>query len=56
MVARGASDMEVAERLEMSEQTVGTHMRRIYKKLGVRTRLELASQLGVLASGERDEA
>jgi DNA-binding CsgD family transcriptional regulator len=55
LVARGASDMDVAERLEMSEQTVGTHLGRIYKKLGVRTRLELASQLGILSSGERQE-
>jgi DNA-binding CsgD family transcriptional regulator len=49
LVARGASDAEVAERLEMAEQTVGTHLHRIYRKLGVRTRLELASQLGLLA-------
>lgn len=55
LVARGASDMDVAERLDMSEETVGTHLGRIYKKLGVRTRRELAAQLGLLTSGERDE-
>lgn len=46
LVARGASDAEVAQRLEMAEQTVGTHLRRIYRTLGVRSRTELASKLG----------
>jgi DNA-binding CsgD family transcriptional regulator len=46
LVGNGLKDAEIADRLEMSEQTVGTHLRRIYRKLGVRSRGEIASELG----------
>jgi DNA-binding CsgD family transcriptional regulator len=35
----------------MSEQTVGTHLRRVYAKLGVHSRGELAGALGALWTG-----
>ncbi len=45
LVAVGLSDANVAARLSLSEETVGAHLRRIYKKLGVHTRVELVSRL-----------
>jgi DNA-binding NarL/FixJ family response regulator len=41
-VATGLRNAEVAERLSISEETVKTHLNRIFKKLGVRDRVELA--------------
>jgi DNA-binding CsgD family transcriptional regulator len=40
-VAVGLRNAEVAERLSISEETVKTHLNRIFKKLGVRDRVEL---------------
>ena len=45
MVASGLSDANVAARLSLSEETVGSHLRRIYRKLGVHTRVALAARL-----------
>jgi DNA-binding CsgD family transcriptional regulator len=42
LVARGHSNKEVAERLYMSHRTVGSHLYRIFPKLGLRSRVELA--------------
>lgn len=44
-VADGCSDAEVATRLHISEQTVGTHLKRVYEKLGVHSRLELVARV-----------
>ena len=41
-VAEGLRNAEVAERLSISEETVKTHLNRIFRKLGVRDRMELA--------------
>jgi DNA-binding CsgD family transcriptional regulator len=41
LVARGHSNKEVAERLYMSHRTVGSHLYRIFPKLGLRSRVEL---------------
>ena len=41
-VARGARNREIAERLGMSEGTVKVYLYAIYRKLGIRTRTELA--------------
>ena len=40
-VTKGLSDDEIGEKLSISRQTVHTHIKNIYKKLGVRSRVEL---------------
>jgi len=42
LVAQGIRNREIGERLLISEQTVKNHLRRIFDKLGVSDRLELA--------------
>jgi DNA-binding NarL/FixJ family response regulator len=42
LVARGATDREVAERLYLSPYTVNSHLRHVFTKLGIRSRVELA--------------
>jgi DNA-binding NarL/FixJ family response regulator len=42
MVASGASNREVAERLSITERTVKAHMSAIFEKLGLRDRLQLS--------------
>lgn len=46
LVARGATNREVAATLCVSASTVETHLTRVYAKLGVRSRTELATRLG----------
>ena len=42
LVAHGYSNKEIAERLYMSHRTVGSHLYRIFPKLGLRSRIQLA--------------
>jgi DNA-binding NarL/FixJ family response regulator len=42
LVALGKTNAEVAEQLEITDGTVKTHLNNIFKKLGVRNRIELA--------------
>ena len=42
LVARAYSNKEIAEQLYMSHRTVGSHLYRIFPKLGLRSRVELA--------------
>ncbi len=42
LVARGATNREVAERLYLSPYTVNSHLRHVFAKLGIRSRVELA--------------
>ena len=42
LVARGYSNKEIAEQLYMSHRTVGSHLYRIFPKLGLRSRVQLA--------------
>ena len=41
-ICQGFRNKEIAQKLEISEQTVKSHCNRIYKKLGVSDRLQLA--------------
>jgi DNA-binding NarL/FixJ family response regulator len=43
-VAQGSSTKEVAERLFLSEETVKTHLKQIFKKLDVRDRTEAVAE------------
>jgi DNA-binding CsgD family transcriptional regulator len=45
LVADGASNAAIADSLGMSEATVKTHLTRVYAKLGVRSRTQLAVTL-----------
>ena len=42
LVASGMTNREVAERLVVSDRTIDNHLYRIYRKLGVTSRDELA--------------
>lgn len=46
LLETGKSNAEIALALQVSAETVKTHVRNIYRKLGVRTRRELAGLLG----------
>jgi DNA-binding NarL/FixJ family response regulator len=45
LVAAGATNAEVARHLSVGEETIKTHVRRIYATLGVTSRIELAARL-----------
>jgi DNA-binding CsgD family transcriptional regulator len=44
LVTEGLTNPEIAERLTVSPWTIQTHLKRIFKKLGVRGRAELAAR------------
>ena len=45
LIAQGHTNSEVGQDLGVSVKTVETHLSHIYRKLGVRSRLELAHAL-----------
>ena len=45
MAARGVVSREIGERLFISRRTAENHLAKVYEKLGVRTRVELARVL-----------
>jgi DNA-binding NarL/FixJ family response regulator len=49
LAAQGLSNREIGARLYLSHRTIGSHLYRIFPKLGVRTRTQLHHALG---SGE----
>jgi DNA-binding NarL/FixJ family response regulator len=51
LVVRGATDREVALRLYISAHTVNSHLRHVFAKLGIASRVELARR-----AGEREAA
>ena len=46
LVARGRTNQETADALFVSASTVQASLKRIYQKLGVRSRTELAAKFG----------
>ena len=42
LVAEGLSNLDIASKLYVTEQTVKFHLSNIYRKLGVRTRTEMS--------------
>jgi DNA-binding CsgD family transcriptional regulator len=53
--AAGVASKEIAERLFLSSRTVDNHLMRVYAKLGVSGRSELASALRTLPGYARDD-
>jgi DNA-binding NarL/FixJ family response regulator len=45
LAAEGLSNKEIGERLYLSHRTVGTHLYRLFPKLGVTSRAELSAAL-----------
>jgi ATP/maltotriose-dependent transcriptional regulator MalT len=45
MAASGLSDLNIAKQLAISEGTVGRHLHNIYRKLGIRSRIDLTDLL-----------
>ncbi len=55
-VALGLRNGEVAQKLFITEQTVKTHLNNIFRKLGVRDRVELAlyaARVGIITLGDK---
>lgn len=50
LVALGMSNKEIAKHADITEQTVKTHLKTIYEKIGVHTRLELAIMINRIAN------
>jgi DNA-binding CsgD family transcriptional regulator len=50
LLGEGRTTREVAAALFLSPKTVEYHLRKVYTKLGIRSRAELADQIGSLAS------
>jgi DNA-binding CsgD family transcriptional regulator len=50
LAVAGRSNKEIAAELFVSVHTVGAHLSRSYRKLGIRSRTELAARLGKAAS------
>ena len=46
LVGQGLSNRQVGRRLFLSRHTVDYHLRRVYRKLGIKSRVELARVLG----------
>jgi DNA-binding CsgD family transcriptional regulator len=52
LVTQGATDREVAQRLYISAHTVNSHLRHVFAKLGIRSRVELAHRAGQRQAAE----
>ncbi|MFB8205703.1 helix-turn-helix transcriptional regulator [Kitasatospora purpeofusca] len=54
LAARGLSNRDIARKLYITVSTVEQHLTRVYRKLGVRRRVDLARMLGPVPSGAAD--
>jgi DNA-binding CsgD family transcriptional regulator len=54
MIAQGDATKNVAHKLRISEWTVGTHLRRIFAKLGVDNRAAMVYRCAWMINQERD--
>ena len=52
LVIQGATDRAVAQRLYISAHTVNSHLRHVFAKLGIRSRVELAHRAGQRQAAE----
>jgi DNA-binding NarL/FixJ family response regulator len=52
LVAKGLTNREVAAQLFLSVSTIESNLRRAYRKLGVRSRTELANKLSASSASE----
>jgi DNA-binding CsgD family transcriptional regulator len=56
LAAQGLTNREIGERLYLSHRTVGSHLYRVFPKLGVRSRAQLHLALGSNSEHEDDPA
>jgi DNA-binding CsgD family transcriptional regulator len=52
LVARGRTNQEIADALHISAKTVEWNLTKVYRKLGVRSRTELALKLARASRGD----
>lgn len=52
LVAAGCSNAEIAQQLHISEQTVKNHLKAVFERLGVASRLQLAAYIHRHPSGQ----
>jgi DNA-binding NarL/FixJ family response regulator len=52
LAAIGLTNKQIGERLFLSHRTVGSHLHRLYPKLGITSRAALRAALEVMAPGE----
>lgn len=56
LAAIGLTNKQIGERLFLSHRTVGSHLHRLYPKLGITSRAALRAALEAMAPGEDDQA
>lgn len=56
LAGQGLSNREIAERLFLSHRTVGSHLYRIFPKLGVTHRAQLAAVLAAPSAVDEPES
>ncbi|MFC9664574.1 response regulator transcription factor [Nocardia sp. NPDC127606] len=49
LAATGLTNRQIAEKLYLSHRTVGSHLYRIYPRLGITSRVELAGAISAIS-------